>query len=489
MGTYYMQPGYQNLIGSPGNDEFIVNFDQVDMDGLPSPEHDIDWGDIVNGGAGYDVLWAGHTMDYGYSEDFDFRPVTFVSIEQLNFNYMIMPMPGDLIFNSSQFGTGLSNNLVVRGAWWDNTITVNLDTTNFDASGWSFPTGDQLTDDTAYCWGPYFYTGPNPSYHNTQVGVTPGGSGDWVYLVGSASNNNIVGSVVADGIAGYGGNDTIRGGLGNDWLDGGDGVDTVDWSDATGAIVFTLSETGGGTTANVAGIGVDYLQSGFENIIGGSGKDVLKGNSFANQLSGGLADDRFLASGGGDTYLGGDGIDEVSYATLGAAVINFITGVHGGSATGDSFGSIELFSGSSSQADTMTAGTNGRRFFGNGGNDTLTGGNGNDTLNGGSGNDTLNGGGYADNLTGGTGNDTMTGGGGRDNFIYKEANFGQDHITDFTDGSYRLWFDSAVADAFSDFTIGNNGTSVVTVTLGTQTITLDSAAGNITLTASDFVFM
>ncbi|AIG00807.1 type I secretion target [Pseudomonas fluorescens] len=92
------------------------------------------------------------------------------------------------------------------------------------------------------------------------------------------------------------------------------------------------------------------------------------------------------------------------------------------------------------QADSLI-GTSGRDLmFGQAGNDTLSGGAGNDLLHGGEGNDTLLGGtgndqlyGGAGNdiLVGGQGNDLLSGGVGSDVFVFDQAGFGQDRISDF----------------------------------------------------------
>lgn len=94
----------------------------------------------------------------------------------------------------------------------------------------------------------------------------------------------------------------------------------------------------------------------------------------------------------------------------------------------------------SALADTLN-GTNGRDLmFGQGGNDTLNGGAGNDLLHGGDGNDTLLGGEGNDQLYGGAGNDVLVGGPGNDwlnggvgsdRFVFDQAGFGQDRISDF----------------------------------------------------------
>lgn len=120
------------LVGGAGDDILV-------------PQHAADIpGDTYDGGAGYDILKITTSMmmiDLP-ANGFDFTGATVLAIEELSFNYMPMPMPGQVIFSSDQFGAGLiSNDLVVRGTWGSNDIVVNLvdGDSRFDASGWSFP--------------------------------------------------------------------------------------------------------------------------------------------------------------------------------------------------------------------------------------------------------------------------------------------------------------------------------------------------------------
>ncbi len=65
---------------------------------------------------------------------------------------------------------------------------------------------------------------------------------------------------------------------------------------------------------------------------------------------------------------------------------------------------------------------------------TILGGNGKDVIIGTPGNDTIDGSNGADSLDGGLGDDTLTGGNGKDTFVFSMRNFGNDVITDFTNG-------------------------------------------------------
>jgi Ca2+-binding RTX toxin-like protein len=140
-------------------------------------------------------------------------------------------------------------------------------------------------------------------------------------------NEIIGGTAGADTIIGGLGNDTLRGRAGSDTLDGGAGNDTADWRDATASIVFTLNASGGGTTASVAGIGIDTLIS-IENLIGGAANDTLTGNNEANVLNGGLGDDRMTGGNGDDTYVlnsAGDATIETATGGTGDTTIASIT--------------------------------------------------------------------------------------------------------------------------------------------------------------------
>ena len=77
-------------------------------------------------------------------------------------------------------------------------------------------------------------------------------------------------------------------------------------------------------------------------------------------------------------------------------------------------------------------------------------------------------------ITGGIGNDTFKGGAGGDTFVFNVAAFGDDKITDYQDNLDKLSFSLSVADSFDDFVITGNGTKIVTVTHGDDSIILTS---------------
>ena len=93
----------------------------------------------------------------------------------------------------------------------------------------------------------------------------------------------------------------LRGGGGTDVLDGGAGIDTADYSDKTASVVVTLN---GATAASVTvgGVAEDTVRN-IENLIGGSGSDVLTGDSLANRLEGGAGNDLLKGGAGADTFV------------------------------------------------------------------------------------------------------------------------------------------------------------------------------------------
>lgn len=291
------------LVGGAGDDILV-------------PQHAADIpGDTYDGGAGYDILKITTSMmmiDLP-ANGFDFTGATVLAIEELSFNYMPMPMPGQVIFSSDQFGAGLiSNDLVVRGTWGSNDIVVNLvdGDSRFDASGWSFPVAymglsagetamteivdGMPTGNASSMWGHYIYTGSRSAYvgHDVGAGSEPvlggwdhgvvyanGMAGDTIRLFGSEGANRITGTVVEDHIYGAAGADTLSGYRGDDRIWGGGKADRL-----------------------LGGAGDDTLS-------GGTGGDTLRGQSGDDRLNGGKGGDHLDGGAGADTLVGGDGRD------------------------------------------------------------------------------------------------------------------------------------------------------------------------------------
>ena len=187
------------------------------------------------------------------------------------------------------------------------------------------------------------------------------------------------------------GNDTVLSGLGNDKIYGGDGNDSLSGQD------------------------------GNDTIYGENGNDTLVGGAGNNALDGGNGDDRFVGGAGADTFTGGTGQDNLDYsASTSGVTVNLTSGaLSGGDAANDHIGSgIDGVVGSNS-ADSLTGfdmqGTGAsdtftNQFWGNGGNDTISGAAGNDQIYGGNDHDQIHGGAGDDTLAGDAGSDTVDGG-------------------------------------------------------------------------------
>jgi Ca2+-binding RTX toxin-like protein len=271
--------------------------------------------------------------------------------------------------------------------------------------------------------------------------LTLNGAIDAVATVGGTAEDtvrnieNIVGGSGNDQFTGDAAVNTFRGGLGADVLDGGAGSDTADFSDKTASVVVALAGASPATVF-VGGVAEDTLRN-IENIIAGSGNDILAGDGFQNVLDGGAGSDTvdYSASSKGIAVT----LNGASNATV------FVGGV-----AEDTIRNIENVTGSAA-ADVITGDTQANIILGGGGGDILKGGGGLDVIDGGTGSDTIDfgdktaavvltlagaadaiatvggvaedtvrniesifGGTGADVLTGDGGNNTIRGGGGAD---------------------------------------------------------------------------
>ncbi len=139
------------------------------------------------------------------------------------------------------------------------------------------------------------------------------------------------------------------------------------------------------------------LRSLIEDVLGGRGNDVLRGNAVANGLTGAGGNDSLFGADGDDILNGGAGIDRLR----------------------GELGSDRLLGGSGD--DSLTGGDGNDTIFGSTGVDTINGGADDDMLFGGDGNDTLLGATGLDTINGGAGNDTITGGDDADTAIYGDV--------------------------------------------------------------------
>ena len=294
-------------------------------------------------------------------------------------------------------------------------------------------------------------------------------------LFGSGFGDTLTGDSQDNRLDGFNGNDTLIGGDGADFLFGGTGSDTADYTDSGMTAVTVKLNTFSGVGGTAEG---DELRA-IENVIGSAAGDTINGSTGTNTLDGASGDDTlnglngndFLYGGdnddtliggrGGDLIDGGDGIDTARYANSDGLIrIDLGAGTTGGA--GHAFN------------DTLVDIEN---IFGSAFNDVITGDDGINDLNGYNGNDRLN---------GGLGDDVLTGGSGNDRFVFTDLAFGQDTITDFTNGQDKLDF-TALGLTASDFTITQVGNdTMMTLNSDTnQTIVLEDTIAT-TIDNGDF---
>ena len=262
-------------------------------------------------------------------------------------------------------------------------------------------------------------------------------------VTGAGGTDDISGGPMPDDLTGGDDNDTLHGGPGNDMLtgeavpgasttgqntmDGGDGNDTIEGGSGPDMVTAGADDdfvNAGGGSDNVDG------GEGSDTVGGGNGDDIVHGGPGADHvgldpdpqgqprergrdlLDGGPGDDMIDPGAGpldgipdGDTMMGGDGLDRVSYAARTAPLLITVgVGADDGVADeGDNVGP---------DVESIAAGS---------GDDHVRGGPGPARLSGGPGAATVHGGDGADILDGGPGPDTLGGGPGPDSVGYPAA--------------------------------------------------------------------
>ncbi|MCH2037177.1 MAG: hypothetical protein MK137_01110 [Rickettsiales bacterium] len=180
-----------------------------------------------------------------------------------------------------------------------------------------------------------------------------------------------------------------------------------------------------------------------DRIFSGSGNDQLYGNGSDDLLNGNQGQDSVFGGSGNDSVFGGQDND-------------FVQGNQGFDFVNGNLGNDTVLGGRDN--DTIRGGQHEDFVNGNRGDDLVFGDKGHDTVRGGSGNDQIYGGENNDALFGDRGNDTLTGGSGEDGFYFLGQS-GTDVITDFEQGTDKLYISSQVYSSM-DEVIANfeNGT-------------------------------
>jgi Ca2+-binding RTX toxin-like protein len=337
-------------------------------------------------------------------------------------------------------------------------------------------------------------------------------------LTGSEFDDSLTGTDFANTLIGLAGNDTLNGDYGTDMLIGGTGDDIyianlgdiVDESDGDG--IDTVRSSGAFDLSNAARVKGDVERL---TLIGTSAV-AATGNALANVITGNSGNNALAGLGGADALIGGAGsADVATYVASGEGVnVSLMTGLgSGGDAEGDTLAEIEWVTGSSFD-DTIEGNSGANTFVGGGGLDTLsyanaaagvtvslaktgaqdtvgagldklsgfehiagsafadslTGNSGSNILTGGGGSDSLFGGGGADSLFGGDGADTMVGGAGDD--LYAVDNAGD--IVDETGGGGIDTIESSITFSLSDAAHAKGAIENLTIT-GTSAL---AATGN-----------
>jgi Ca2+-binding RTX toxin-like protein len=210
--------------------------------------------------------------------------------------------------------------------------------------------------------------------------------------------------------------------------------------------------TGGGDSDYLNGYG------GHDNIFGGAGSDTLIGDTGNDHLYGRSASG---GTDGTDSLSGGDGSD-------------YLQGNAGGDTLDGGAGSDRILGGAGDDQASGSAGND--SLNGNLGNDTLRGDADNDLVRGGQGSDSLSGGDGADQLFGDLGSDTLNGGAGIDYFHFSGNGSllaTPDRVTDFTDGSDRLFIGFTVSTVLT----GDDQASASAAATAAQVL-FDGNAGN-----------
>ena len=330
-----------------------------------------------------------------------------------------------------------------------------------------------------------------------------------IYAGGAADPENGGGDPVENGgpplasiLLGDGGNNTLDGGAGGNTIFGLDGDDLIVGGRDS------LASRDINNTIPVANLD-DQTESddGDDALYGGRGNDTIIGGAGDDTLDGGAGDDLLRGQDGVDVFRGGAGSDTVDFSQESPfqLLVNLETNVaSGGTASGDTFDSIENLIGSDDRIDRFIGTAAANHFRGQGGGDYFNGRGGNDLLDGGNDGDILYGEGGNDTIIGGAGQDYLDGGAGIDTVVYAGSSAAV--RIDLADGSARggdadgpaqivgrgtvirhdilVGFENAVGSYFDDHITGDNRANALSGGAGDDTLsggggtdTLNGAAG------------
>jgi hypothetical protein len=153
---------------------------------------------------------------------------------------------------------------------------------------------------------------PDPVLIPLLVEGGPGNDG----ISGLAGPDVMNGGADNDTINGGPGLDTLDGGPGSDLMNGGDGRDVVTYAARSESVRVTLGPGGAddGSASDGAAGARDAIGSDVEEVVGGSGDDVLTAGPAAITLRGAGGSDNLLGGPLGDLLDGGPGADSINPA-------------------------------------------------------------------------------------------------------------------------------------------------------------------------------
>lgn len=262
--------------------------------------------------------------------------------------------------------------------------------------------------------------------------ITGGALGD--ILTGNSLDNILIGGGGDDVLEGLEGDDDLDGGAGGDTYRYGAGLDLghddifeasnsdsdlLDFTAATvdltidlatnvsqtvsSALSLTINTGSAGTTVARFGatlvlynpftgeVVTSTVSTGIENVYGGSGRDVLLGNTRDNVIWGGAGNDEFDGGTSGYDVLKEDRVGDWTLVAVSADTGELRLGLETNTFALGSFDEISLVGSETDNVLDASSFSGFVRLEGRGGNDTLTGGSGTNILSGGPGSDTIDG--------------------------------------------------------------------------------------------------
>ncbi len=245
-----------------------------------------------------------------------------------------------------------------------------------------------------------------------------GGSGN-DRLTGNSLNNSLSGQAGFDRLKGGFGSDVLIGGLGHDSYVfeaaasaesdsviefAGGGVDTLDFFALTTAVEVDLGSTVNQTVDANRTLSLNSATT-FENIYGGSGNDILRGNAVGNAFVGGRGSDSLIGEAADDIYI---------FGAVASAEADVITEQVDNGTDTLNFSALTTAISLNLGTTTVQALHLNRTL-------DLSSSSGVENVIGGSGNDSLTGNTLSNVITGGAGSDGMAGGGGNDTCVLRAA--------------------------------------------------------------------